>query len=144
MQITSSSSLKRFLPVGVLVVSVVNFSGCTPPQKHRSEKTVSSSARKTEPVAQGAKTPSLQAPPAKTDTDLIQGKALEVLQVEKYTYVHLQTETGKGYWVAGPKSKLKAGSRLSFRTNFSQDNFFSKNLNRSFDRLHFTQGFLIQ
>lgn len=66
----------------------------------------------------------------------LQGKVVEAMDVESYTYVRLQTKTGEA-WAAVPKAPIKVGSEVTVEGNTVMTNFESKSLNRKFDRIVF-------
>ena len=78
---------------------------------------------------------------SQTDGEKIYGKVVEIMDVDSYTYV--QVNTGKAtHWAAGPKIALKKGSMIAFKPAMTYQKFHSKGLNRDFDEIHFVDRFI--
>lgn len=69
------------------------------------------------------------------------GKAAEVLYSGGYTYIRLETD-GKSTWVAIPETRVKVGSEVSVEPGEEMANFPSKTLNRTFDRIIFSNALI--
>ncbi len=67
---------------------------------------------------------------------LITGEVVESLNVDSYTYARLTTSAGE-IWAVVPKTALKNGSRITIGSAMTAENFESKALKRTFDRLVF-------
>ena len=65
-----------------------------------------------------------------------QGKVLQSIDGAGYTYLELEAG-GKQFWIAGTQVEAKKGDTVSYDENVVMENFFSKTLNRSFDRIVF-------
>jgi hypothetical protein len=65
-------------------------------------------------------------------------KAIE--QVEKYTYLQVK---GKGdtYWIAVTSTEIKVGENLTYQGGMWMEDFYSKELDRTFDRVLFLDGY---
>lgn len=70
-------------------------------------------------------------PPASLD-----GKVLEVKDVESYTYLRLKTKDGE-IWAAVNKAPVKMGADVTIANPSVMYNFQSKTLNKTFDRIVF-------
>lgn len=57
-----------------------------------------------------------------------------------YTYLQVN-ENGNKFWVAGPETVVSKGARVSFSEQIWMNNFKSKALNRTFDKILFVNGF---
>jgi hypothetical protein len=68
----------------------------------------------------------------------LQGEALEVIDVDAYTYVRLGTADGEK-WVAVSRATLKKGEKITVENASLMPNFESKTLNRKFERIWFGQ-----
>ena len=68
----------------------------------------------------------------------LQGEALEVIDVDAYTYVRLKTAEGEK-WVAVTRAGIKKGEKVTVENASMMPNFESKSLNRKFDRIWFGQ-----
>jgi hypothetical protein len=79
-------------------------------------------------------------PPA-DDVEMMQisGKVVETMDSGGYTYVCIEKE-GQKTWVAVPKMKVIKGQTIAFRPGAVMENFSSKTLNRTFDRIIFSAG----
>jgi len=64
----------------------------------------------------------------------------EVAHVTEYTYVHVK-EGDHAYWMAGPRTELKAGDTFSYEQAMEMKQFTSKELNRTFDVILFVDSF---
>ena len=60
----------------------------------------------------------------------------ETMDAAGYTHVKVE-EDGKSYWIAGPKTELKVGDKISYVEQMWMENFPSKSLNKTFDRIMF-------
>jgi hypothetical protein len=60
----------------------------------------------------------------------------EVLQATSYTYLNV-TEADKNYWIAITKRQIEPGTTISFAGALEMNNFQSKDLNRTFDKIYF-------
>lgn len=62
-----------------------------------------------------------------------QGKVIEFIQAEAYTYIHVQNEHGERVWIAGQKiDDLKLGDSVGFSKGVNMSNWYSKELQRGF------------
>ncbi|MBI1922091.1 MAG: DNA-binding protein [Geobacter sp.] len=71
----------------------------------------------------------------------ITGTAAEVLYSGGYTYIRLEKD-GKSTWVAVPEAKVKVGSEVSVEPGEEMANFPSKTLNRTFERIIFSNALI--
>ncbi len=69
----------------------------------------------------------------------LSGKVIETMDSGGYTYVCLE-KNGKKTWVAVPQMKVVKGKNMSFKLGTEMINFKSKTLNRTFDRIIFSEG----
>jgi len=69
----------------------------------------------------------------------LSGKVVETMDSGGYTYICLE-KNGKKTWVAVPQMKVVKGKSMSFRPGAEMTNFKSKTLNRTFDRIIFSEG----
>ena len=67
------------------------------------------------------------------------GKVISVLNASIYTYMELEA-SNKRFWIAAPTTKVKAGDRVRFVDSMVMENFNSKSLNRTFDRIIFVSS----
>ncbi len=69
----------------------------------------------------------------------LSGKVVETMNSGGYTYVCLEKK-GKKTWVAVPETKVTIGQEMAFQPGVEMQNFPSKTLNRTFDRIIFSAG----
>ena len=79
--------------------------------------------------------PSMQAP----EGPVLQGKVLEVTNGAGYSYLKLESG-GKSFWVAGTQVNAKKGDIVSYVENVVMEKFYSKTLNKTFDRIIFASS----
>lgn len=72
----------------------------------------------------------------------VKGKVLETMEASGYTYVKIDDGSADGIWAAGPKSDLKVGEEIALKGGSVMNNFSSKSLNRTFEKIIFASGFL--
>jgi hypothetical protein len=71
-------------------------------------------------------------------TAALQGEVLETLNVDSYTYLRLKTRDGE-VWAAVPTSTVKKGAQVTIASSMTMQNFESKTLKRTFDKVVFGQ-----
>jgi len=76
-------------------------------------------------------------PPA--NPDVLNGEIVETMNSGGYTYVLLDTGSGK-IWAAATETSVKVGDRVSMPAGQVITGFSSKTLDRTFDRIHFVSG----
>jgi hypothetical protein len=64
------------------------------------------------------------------------GKVLEVMDASIYTYMQVSTAKGP-IWLAASKTTVPKGATISYPDGAVMTNFYSKGLNRTFDRIIF-------
>jgi hypothetical protein len=79
-------------------------------------------------------------PAAKVANIVAAGKVVETMDVDKYTYVQVDTGTEK-IWAAGPKCVVKVGDQLVIPEGMPMRNYHSKTLDRDFDLIYFVTAF---
>lgn len=67
------------------------------------------------------------------------GKVLQVMDAGSYTYLEVE-EKGQKVWVAALKAKVSKGDTVEFPDAKPMENFQSKALNRTFDKIIFAEG----
>jgi len=60
----------------------------------------------------------------------------EAMDASQYTYIRV-SEDGNEYWIAVPKMTVETGEKLYFSKSMVMNNFQSKTLNRTFDKILF-------
>ncbi len=122
--------MKRLLAGFMVMVVIAGAAVLLVMQNHRvaySAKTESSSA-----AVDSVK----KATPANSS---LSGKVLETMDSGGYTYVLLETKSGKK-WVAAPKTSVTVGETATFAPGMVMRNFKSETLNRTFDEVVFSSG----
>jgi len=76
-------------------------------------------------------------PPA--NPEVLNGEIVETMNSGGYTYVLLDTGSGK-IWAAAAETNIKVGDRVSMPAGQMMTNFTSKTLNRSFEKIYFVSG----
>ncbi|WP_200764078.1 GW dipeptide domain-containing protein [Nitrosophilus alvini] len=64
------------------------------------------------------------------------GTVIETMNAGGYTYAKID-DNGNIYWIAGPQTEIKTGDNISFAPQMWMENFQSKTLNRTFDKILF-------
>ncbi|MES9875684.1 MAG: hypothetical protein ABW162_01265 [Candidatus Sedimenticola sp. PURPLELP] len=64
---------------------------------------------------------------------------LETMSSVGYTYVRVEEE-GKAFWIALPETQVGVGETISFYEQMLMENFTSRSLNRTFDRILFVEA----
>ncbi len=67
------------------------------------------------------------------------GKVVNTMNAAGYTYVEVE-ENGKKLWVAVMETKVKVGDIVEFPDSPPMQNFQSKTLNRTFEKIIFAPG----
>lgn len=86
-------------------------------------------------TASTQKTPQVKKPAGPTTT----AKVIEVLASNDYSYLQVEANNTKT-WIAGIKIKAKAGDTIHYVESVTMNNFLSKSLNRTFDKLVFVSN----
>ncbi len=96
--------------------------------------------QKEAPAKPAVATEATAQPPASPGA--IRGKVLETEDASGYTYVRLDDGSKDGIWAAMPKTDLKVGEEITLKDGAVMDNFASKTLNKTFDKIIFSSGVL--
>jgi len=72
----------------------------------------------------------------------LSGKVAETMEASGYTYVLIENGAEKT-WVAGPKTDLKVGDEVTVAEGSVMNNFESKSLKRTFDKIIFASGIMV-
>lgn len=67
------------------------------------------------------------------------GKVVSTMNAAGYTYIEVE-EKGKKLWVAVMEIKVKVGDVVEFPDSQPMENFQSKSLNRTFEKIIFSPG----
>jgi hypothetical protein len=70
---------------------------------------------------------------------VVTGKVKSVEQVANYTYLLVKGK-GPAYWVAIPSREIAEGSVISYRGGMLMEDFYSKELDRTFDKVLFVDA----
>lgn len=74
--------------------------------------------------------------PAAPQMQSIKGEVLEVKDVDAYTYLRLRTKSGE-LWAAVNKAAVSKGAEVTIENATTMNNFESKSLKKTFDRIAF-------
>lgn len=86
--------------------------------------------------------PSMDAAAAKPAADApagLTGKVVETMTSGSYTYILVEKD-GKKTWAAVPATKVNVGQQVTLLSGNEMSNFTSKGLNRTFDKILFSNG----
>ncbi len=64
---------------------------------------------------------------------------LETMNSAGYTYIRVE-EKGSKFWIALPETQVSVGEVISFYEQMLMENFTSRSLNRTFDRILFVEA----
>jgi hypothetical protein len=70
---------------------------------------------------------------------ILNGEIVETMNAAGYTYILLDTGSGK-IWAAATETSVKVGQRVSVPAGELMTDFSSKSLNRTFDKIYFVSG----
>ena len=79
------------------------------------------------------------APAEQTAPAPLSGKVVETMDAGGYTYVCIES-SGEKTWVAIPQTKVVKNSVMFFKPGYTMEDFNSKSLNRTFDKIVFSPG----
>jgi hypothetical protein len=91
-----------------------------------------------QPAVQAA-APAAAKAPAASAANYITGKVVETADAGGYTYICLEKD-GEKTWAAVPPTKVTVGQDLALAPGVVMSNFVSKSLNRTFDKIVFSNG----
>jgi len=94
---------------------------------------------KIDAAAKSAAEVSPRAPEPAPTADAITGKVVETADAGGYTYICLEKD-GKKTWAAVPPMKVSVGQELALSPGVVMTNFVSKSLNRTFEKITFSNG----
>ena len=77
---------------------------------------------------------------AAAPSSAVKGKVAETMDASGYTYVRLDDGSGKEIWAAVPKAELKVGEEIALQGGSVMENFNSKTLNKTFEKIIFATG----
>ena len=66
-------------------------------------------------------------------------KVVETMSSAGYTYIQVE-EKGVEYWIALPETQVSVGEEISFYEQMLMEDFTSRSLNRTFDRILFVEA----
>ena len=70
------------------------------------------------------------------------GKLVETMDVASYTYISLE-DNGMRTWYAIPVTKVALGQELTVKPAFEMVDFKSRELNRTFEKIYFSDGLVV-
>lgn len=81
--------------------------------------------------------------PQAPEGPVLTGKVIEVINGGGYSYLNLEAD-GKQFWIAGTQVNAKVGDKIGYIENVIMENFSSRTLNRTFDRIIFASSVSVQ
>ena len=69
-----------------------------------------------------------------------QGKVLEMMHAAGYTYMNIDTGTGQPMWIAASMMRIKPEQNIKWTDAAVMNNFTSKSLHRTFDKILFVSN----
>lgn len=73
--------------------------------------------------------------------DMLTGRVAEAMDVAGYTYVRLEDGAGHEVWAAVSKSEIAVGEVITLQDGIEMNQFHSKSLDKTFDRIIFAGGY---
>ncbi|GAB7025221.1 hypothetical protein [Geotalea toluenoxydans] len=70
----------------------------------------------------------------------VSGKVMQTMNGGGYTYILVKQADGNKIWLAIPQTSVELGAQLTFKPGMEMVNLPSKSLNRTFDRIIFSEG----
>ncbi len=70
----------------------------------------------------------------------VTGKVMQTMNGGGYSYILLKKKGGDKVWLAVPQMDVELGATLSFKPGMEMVNLQSKSLNRTFERIIFSEG----
>lgn len=70
----------------------------------------------------------------------ISGRVVQTMNSGGYSYVLVKKKGGEKIWLAIPQTQVVVGEQMTFGGGMEMINFQSKSLNRTFDKIIFSQG----
>lgn len=70
----------------------------------------------------------------------ISGKVIQTMNAAGYSYILIEQADGTRQWVAVSEQPIKVGAEMEFKPGAVMENFPSKTLNRTFDKIVFSDG----
>jgi hypothetical protein len=131
----------KLMLMGCLLLSIgaACLGGCSKPATGAPETSSARDAVKrtvSAPVPNAAKAAASE---ADAEVRTLSGKVVETMSVSNYSYVRLENN-GKKEWAAIPLGKVEVGATMNLRPGMVMHDFHSKSLNRTFDRIVFSEG----
>lgn len=130
--------MKKKLIIAVAIVALA-LVGCQDKPKETPSAAVPqggmSSPQMPAPIP-GQNSPHTAMPPVQPTGAMHKGKVVATMNAASYTYLQVE-EKGQKIWAATTQTKLKVGDEVEFPDSPVMQNFTSKTLNRTFDRIYF-------
>src|SRR5689334_9903595 len=92
-----------------------------------------------EPFMRGTNDNATIPSPPPEPTEPHKGKVLQTINSGGYSYVELRKKNGEKIWLAVPAAEIAVGSQQTFNPGMVMENFESKTLKRTFDKIVFTE-----
>ena len=133
--------MKKQLMIAVAVV-VLSVAGCKDkPEETQSvsiPKSGSSSRQMPAAIPGQNNSPTAVRPPAQPAAGH-KGRVVSTMNAAGYTYMEVE-EQGQKIWAAAKETTIKVGDQVEFPNSPAMQNFTSKTLNRTFDKIFFVSS----
>lgn len=74
----------------------------------------------------------------------VSGKVVQTMNGGGYSYVLLKKADGNKVWLAVPQTAIELGAQLTFKPGMEMADLPSKSLNRTFERIIFSEGLMTE
>ena len=130
--------MKKQLMIAVAIV-VLSAAGCKDKPKETPSAAVPQrgiSSQRMRAVPPGQNIPSAAIKPPVQRASGHKGKVVSTMNADGYTYMQLE-DKGRTIWAAAKKTTINVGDEVEFPNSPAMQNFTSKTLNRTFDKIFF-------
>ncbi len=134
---------RTFLTVSALSLALIACSDSDNKQTSQTENAApvtQAPAQSIQQPGQQQLSPSQQAALAAAKDLPKQGKVLEMMHAAGYTYMNVDTGTGKPMWIAASMMRVKPEQKIKWTDAAVMNNFTSKSLHRTFDQILFVSN----
>ena len=135
--------MKKQLMAAVAIVALTVAAGCQDKPKETPSAAVPQggmSSPQMPAAIPGQNSPhAAMMPPAQPAGPSHKGKVIATMNAAGYTYLQVE-EKGQKIWAAAKATKLKIGDEVEFPDSPIMQNFTSKTLNRTFDKIFFVSS----
>lgn len=132
--------MKYLVLVFAFLLTLPAIGTCAPPENDKPAAAAPAAPAAAQP-AQPAHPGMMPAQPAEPPLgEPVTGKVLQTMNSGGYTYVLVKTANGEKIWLAMSQTGIVVGEEATFSPGATMYNFPSKTLNRTFEKIIFTDG----